>query len=185
MDRNQYVKSHRNSAYISSNLRPCSQETQRMFHTALILQPAHSWTPAQHSRWSQRSVCWGVEPLRSQTESAWEWRHQPGPERRYQWACDACWSSLPVVWERRSASAANYNNVGWLKHKKAPHLSHRIVVDINDFVQVLHDDFSNRGQLLEVKSSLWGDVHVQCNGCQVANSHLQERVRSFMKALAN
>ncbi len=157
-----------------------------MFHTAQILQPAHSWTPAQRSTWSQRSVCWGVEPLRSQTESAWGWRHQPGPERRYQWACDACWSSLPVVWERRSASAANYNNVRWLKHKKkkkAPHLLHGVVVDINDFVQVLHNDFCNRGQLLEVKISLWGDVHVKCNWCQVANSHLQESVWSFMNAL--
>lgn len=91
---------------ITSNLHPCSQETQGRFHTVQILQPAHSWTPRQRSRWSQRSVCWEVEPLRSRRGSAWEWRRRPDPEPQYRWACDACWSSPPVDWERWSNSEA-------------------------------------------------------------------------------
>lgn len=34
------------------------------------------------------------------------------------------------------------------------HLRHWIIIDVNDFVQVPHDDFCDGRQLLEIKRSL-------------------------------
>lgn len=52
------------------------------------------------------------------------------------------------------------------------HLWHRVVVDINDFVEVSDDDLGDLSQPLEVICVLWGHIHVQGNGGQVTHSHL-------------
>lgn len=52
------------------------------------------------------------------------------------------------------------------------HLRHGVVVDVNNLVQVLDNDFGDRCKLFEVKGPLWGDVHVEGNGCQVTHCDL-------------
>lgn len=49
-----------------------------------------------------------------------------------------------------------------------------IVVDVDDLVEVSHNNLGDIGQLLEVVSMLRCDVHVECNGCKVANCYLPE-----------
>lgn len=51
-------------------------------------------------------------------------------------------------------------------------LGHWVVVDVNDLVQVLDDDFGDRCKLAEVKGPSWAHVHVEGDGCQVAHSYL-------------
>lgn len=51
-------------------------------------------------------------------------------------------------------------------------LRHRIVVDVNNLVQVPDNDFGDRCKLFEVKGPFWGDIHVESNRCQVAHCDL-------------
>lgn len=56
--------------------------------------------------------------------------------------------------------------------EKKAHLGHRVVINVNDLVQVPDDDFSDGCQLIEVVRPLRGDVHVESNGCQVTHCNL-------------
>lgn len=53
-----------------------------------------------------------------------------------------------------------------------PHLRYWVVVDVDDLIQVSHNNFGNRCKLFEVKRLLWGDIHVEGNGCQVTHCNL-------------
>lgn len=59
--------------------------------------------------------------------------------------------------------------------EKRANLGHRVVINVNDLVQVLDDGFSDRCQLIEVVGPLGGDVHVQSNGSQVTHRNLIRR----------
>lgn len=52
-------------------------------------------------------------------------------------------------------------------------LRHWVVVDVNDLVQVLDDDFGDGCKFVKVKGPSWGHVHVEGDGCQVTHSHLE------------
>lgn len=58
--------------------------------------------------------------------------------------------------------------------ERKSNLGHWVVVDVNNLVEVLHDNFGDRCKLFEVIAPLWGDVHVQGDGCQVTNCNLKE-----------
>ena len=59
------------------------------------------------------------------------------------------------------------------------HLRNRIVVDVNYFVEISDSNFSNILQTLEIKGLVWLDIHVQCNGGQIAHSNLKTQHRLF------
>ena len=52
------------------------------------------------------------------------------------------------------------------------YLGYRIVVDINDFVEVLDDNRGHILQLLEVKLPVCRDITVECYRCQVTDGNL-------------
>lgn len=56
--------------------------------------------------------------------------------------------------------------------EKKTNLGHWVVVDVDNLVQVLDNDFGDGCKLFEVKGSFWGDIHVECNGCQVTHCNL-------------
>lgn len=55
---------------------------------------------------------------------------------------------------------------------KRANLGHWVVVDVNNLVQILHNDFGDRCKLFEVKGPFWGDIHVESNGRQVTHCNL-------------
>lgn len=72
--------------------------------------------------------------------------------------------------------------------QKKAHLGHRVVINVNDLVEVPDDDFGDGCQLIEVVGPLWGDVHVESNGRQVTHCNLirgnnpSNSVAVFLKA---
>lgn len=63
-----------------------------------------------------------------------------------------------------------YNRCSTLK--KRTNLWDWVVVDVNDLVQVLDNNFGDRCQFVKVIGLVWGDIHVESNGCQVTHCNL-------------
>lgn len=69
--------------------------------------------------------------------------------------------------------------------EKKANLGNRVVVDVNNLVQVLDNDFGDRGELFEVIGLFWGDIHVESDGCKVTHCNLsgKENKPSLKQAL--
>ena len=61
-------------------------------------------------------------------------------------------------------------------HELSPHayLLDGVEVDVDDFVEIFRDNFSDLFQFGEVVSLVWLHKHVQSDRCQVTHSHLKQ-----------